>query len=124
MLISLSNKKCYKLDIDALIKYCDLEQDDKTVQKDMTELYKEGISGIELTQKQITETRVQLKPTDGAKYGIVKTLIEVLGNMGIHQGETGSIKKSVDIESGTVSVIETIAWNTLISIGIIVEIKI
>jgi hypothetical protein len=124
-LLPLSNGNCYRLDIDVLISYCTGSQDDRTIQTDVTELYKDGLDGLQLVQKQCNETKVKngtIKTSDSFKYDIIKIMIDVLTNTGIRQGDGGNLLKFNNIEQD-ISISETIAWNTLISLGILVEIK-
>jgi len=125
MLLSLANGKCFRLDVDAIIKYCTGTQDERSIQKDITELYKDGFDGMQLVQKQINETKIQngqIKTADSLKYDTVKLMLEILSHIGIRQGEGGNFYKYASIEEN-ISLSETIAWNTLISLGILVEIK-
>jgi hypothetical protein len=125
MLLSLSNGKCFKLDVDAIVKYCTGTQDERSIQKDITELYKDGFDGLELVQRQINETKIQngqIKTEDNIKYDTIKMLLENITSIGLRQGENGIFHKFANIEEN-ISISETISWNTLISLGILIEIK-
>jgi len=125
MILQLSNNKAYRLNIDKIIGYCTVSQDDKATQKDITELYRDGFDGMQLVQRQINETKIsngsQLKSADSLKYDLIKVLLEMLFHMGVRQGEQGNVQKYVDIEDN-ISIGETIGWNTLIAMGFLEEI--
>jgi hypothetical protein len=110
----------YRINILKIITFCADRIEDKSIQKDITELYRKGSNNedMELYQKQINETNVvngnQMKNTDVMKFELIKYLLDIVLGSEMEIDDNGNTYPIDPYE---------LAWNTLSSMGIIEKIN-
>jgi hypothetical protein len=121
--ITLEDGKAYYIDVSEIINFCASSENDRIGQTEVTELFTDSFSGLELKQRQISETKINNKATsssDNYKLQIIMNFIEVILNCG-KRPENGKVENFRDL--GELAINEVISWNTLIKFGFLKELK-
>jgi hypothetical protein len=122
--IRLDNDKMYYLDVEKIVQMFKASERENLSEANITEIYSlDDRDKMELHQRQIDERKIsniQLKGSDSVRINLLNTLIESLLNSGVQVEEGGKINKHMNIER--LSIGESISFNTLIKMKILVEV--
>ena len=124
--LRLNDGRSYYIDIDAITKVIKTGEGDRLTETLISEAYVPAgcDDSLELKRRETEERRVpntQVKGSDAVRVTLIQLMIESVLAAGVNQ-ELNGVQKNLDIING-ISIGETISFNTLLNMGILVEIE-